>query len=435
MHAIKTNEKHRIVGDYDIVICGSGPAGLGAAVCAAKQGAKVIVLEAAALAGGTITAVPWMPINRLLLDGGKRSYAHDAFVRHFQKYGNHATMPGPVNEVDGDGFCNHVEYSELAIYDMLDEAGVDLLLYSSVIDVVSENGCIKGVIVKEKQGYVTYRAKVVVDATGDGDVAALAGCVFAEGREEDGAHMPITLGFSIGGIEKDIFFKWWDEEIDNKFYAMTEEAEKAGCYIPEWYLLYTGTLPGIIGVNHGAWRKQSPKSSGLSPYDMTQARKNGLRIASDMVKILRENKVPGAEDCFLDRVAASLGVRDTRRIEGDYTVTYEDSQTDRRFPDTVARKHGYIDANHLFAGTMYSGFSYPYRSLVPKDVDGLLLAGRCGSATWLGHSAGKSMGNMMELGAAAGTAAALCAEKNIKPRGLDTNLLRDVLTAKMRVKF
>lgn len=416
---------------YEVVICGSGPAGLGAALSAARCGAKVLLLEAANLPGGIINAVPWMPVNRLKYKQQKRSYAHDILVKHIEKLGEAASRPGSEDMINGDGLSCHVEYSELAIYDMLEELGISYRMYSPVIDVVKEGNNVTGVIVREKRGYVAYNAKVIVDATGDGDVACAAGCEYMEGKEEDHIHMPITLGFSLGGIDKTAFFAWLDNY--KKFNELLDEAHTKGYYIASWYGFNVGTLPGIIGVNNGAWRNQSLTTDGLNSADLTTARRNGLHVAADLVRVFKDYKVPGAENCFLDKVGNILGVRDTRRIVGEYTITFEDSQEGPDFEDTVARKYGYIDANQIYMGPMKSGFSYPYRSLVPKKINGLLVAGRCGSATFMGHSAGKSMGNMLELGEAAGAAAAICSRKGLTPRELDISELRSVLINELDV--
>ena len=141
------------------------------------------------------------------------------------------------------------------------------------------------------------------------------------------------------------------------------------------------------------------------------------------------------KSCFIDQLGGILGVRDTRRVIGEYTVTYEDSQQGPAFSDSVARKYGHIDGNQLFVGGMKSGFSYPYRAMLPRGVDGLLVAGRCGSATFLGHCAGKSMGNMMEIGIAAGTAAAMCVQRGEAPRQLNIDDLRHALIEEMKVSL
>jgi hypothetical protein len=149
----------------------------------------------------------------------------------------------------------------------------------------------------------------------------------------------------------------------------------------------------------------------------------------DFVCIARAKQIPGLEDCHLMRTGANVGVRDTRRIVGEYVLTVEDARTGPEFEDVVARKYGAIDANQLFIGEMRSGFAYPYRSLLPKRIENLLVAGRCGSATFLGHAAGKSMGNMMALGQAAGVAAALCSAQGVTPRQLDVRQVQETLRA------
>jgi hypothetical protein len=137
----------------------------------------------------------------------------------------------------------------------------------------------------------------------------------------------------------------------------------------------------------------------------------------------------------LDKVGNILGVRDTRRIKGEYIQTYEDSQEEQNFYDAVAKKYGYIDGNQIYIGPMASGYSFPYRSLVPQDVDGLILAGRCASMTFMGHCAGKSMGNMMEIGEAAGAAAALCSANSSIPREIEVSKLIDTLKNQLFVSL
>ncbi|MEI3090015.1 MAG: FAD-dependent oxidoreductase [Oscillospiraceae bacterium] len=419
----------------DVLVCGAGPAGLGAAMAARRMGADVVLLERAALPGGTICAVPWMPVNRLYTDGCQRSRIHQEFIDNLLKFGPASSRPGKVNVIDGDGIHPHPVYAELAIYDMLEAAGVRYRTHSPVSDAIVDGSRVVGAVVCEKRGPVAYRARVCIDATGDGDLAFAAGCAFEQGREEDGLHMPITLGFSLGGVDCDRFFEWYGDEKRPEFLKMLDEADKNGRYVATWYSLNRATVPGIVGVNHGAWRRQPLTSDGLNAADLTAARRNGVHIAADLIQILRENRVLGMESCFIDQLGGILGVRDTRRVVGEYAVTYEDSQQGPAFSDSVARKYGHIDGNQLFVGGMKSGFSYPYRAMLPRGVDGLLVAGRCGSATFLGHCAGKSMGNMMEIGIAAGTAAAMCVQRGETPRQLNIDDLRHALIEEMKVSL
>lgn len=416
---------------YDVVVCGSGPAGLGAALSAAHEGVRVMLLESANLPGGTINAVPWMPVNRIMLDGKDRSYAHSMLVKHIRAMGDVGYYEGKADHINGDGLSCHVEYSEMALYNMLDEAGVEYRSFSPVVGAIKEGNVLKGVVAREKRGMVAYYASAVVDATGDGDAAAAAGCEFMIGREDDGVHMPITLGFALGGIDRDVFIPWFRNqhgvglgEDGGELKRILDDADKKGYYVAAWYDFNPGTVPGIVGVNNGAWRHQSLLSNALSSADLTMARRNGLHVAIDLPKIFKEYNVPGAQNCFLDKVGNILGVRDTRRIVGEDTQTFEDSQAAEDKPGTVARKYGWIDGNQVYQGPMRSGYGFPYMAMVPKGVDGILTAGRCASMTFMGHCAGKSMGNMMELGVAAGTAAAMCHKLSVTPRELPVEDLR-----------
>lgn len=419
----------------DVVVCGSGPAGIGAALAARRMGADVVLLESASLPGGTMCAVPWMPINRLYMGGKQRSKPHQMLVDELLKYGPDGSRPGKVDHINGDGISPHPAYVEAALYDVLDHAGVRYRMNSPVVDAIMDGTRVVGVVAREKQGLVAYKAKVAIDATGDADLAFMAGCNFVEGREEDGLHLPMALGFSLGGVEKDAFYEWFMDKKNPAFAAMMDRAEEKGMYVAAWYSFNYGTTPNTMGVNNGAWRKQSLKSSGLKAEDLTATRRNGVRIAIDLVKIFRENKVPGAENCYLEQIGNIVGVRDTRRIVGEYALTFEDSQNAPTFVDGVARKYGAIDANQVFVGKMQSGYLYPYRSMLPVGVDGLLVAGRSGSATFMGFAAGRDMGNMMEIGIAAGTAATIACQENVTPRAVDISKLRQALVEVQEVRL
>jgi hypothetical protein len=184
----------------------------------------------------------------------------------------------------------------------------------------------------------------------------------------------------------------------------------------------------VINVNNGAY-VDIGNIDATQAADLTVAQRMGIQVAIDFVQLARDKQLPGLEACHLVRTGAYLGVRDTRRLVGEYVLTVEDARTGPEFDDVVARKYGAIDANQLYIGEMHSGFAYPYRSLLPRRVENLLVAGRCGSATFLGHAAGKSMGNMMALGQAAGVAAALSSAQGVTPRQLDVGRLQQVLRA------
>jgi len=413
--------------DYDVIVAGGGPAGLAAGLAAAHTGARTLVLEALSHFGGVAAITPWMPMNRLLLNDAPRGFVHDLLVAKLRALGPDAATGGTRNEIDADGFNVHPDYVQLAAFELLEDAGCHYRLYSPVTGVLMDGSRLRGVVTERKGHRAEFTAPVVIDATGDGDVCRLAGVPMVEGREEDGIHMPVSLVFALGNVEVERFFEFFTRERD-RFNAAIEELAAAGGLRPPWFSFHRTNLPGVLGFNHGGCSLQG-NIDGTDPADLTRVERLGIQLAVDFIALAHRVPFPGMEHCHLMRLGAQAAVRDTRRIVGEYTLTLEDVEKGVTFPDVVARKYGNIvDANQLYQGRMTSGCHYPYRCLLPKQIDGLLAAGRCGSATFYGHAAGKSMGNMMEIGQAAGVAAALAARQGIAPRQVDVGEIQRLLT-------
>lgn len=421
----------RASGSCDVVVAGGGPAGIGAAVAAARMGARTLLLEARSFFGGVASTSLWMPMNRLLLDGGGRGGVHDLFVAKIRSHGADASRDGKRSWVDGDGLHIHPDFLRLAVFELLEDCGCSYRLYSPVTDVLKEGNRLTGVVTRAKGARQEFRAAVTVDATGDGDVAMLAGAEMTAGGE-DGRFMPVTLGFALANVDEARLFAWLEGGRE-ALRAATAEAELRGYTVSEWYSFDRTTVPGVVSVNNGGM-KDVGVIDGADPADLTIAERTGVRVAVDFARFAREQKLPGLERCVLVRTGAGVGVRESRRIVGDYVLTLEDAAAGPEFPDRVARRYGAVDPGGLktdrdLRAVMKSGHAYPYRAMLPRGVEGLLAAGRCGSTTQLGQAAGKSMGNMMDLGQAAGTAAAIAARKGIAPRAVDPAEIRDRLRA------
>lgn len=416
---------------YDVIVAGGGPAAIGAAIAAAMNGARTLILEARSQFGGTATAAMWMEINFLFKDNQEtdRGGVNKIFVDAIRAWGVDASRPGPRNpQAPGSGGNLHVhpEYLKKALFDLFEQYEIDYQLYSPVVDVMKEGNCLKGVVIAAKEGRVTYKGKVFVDATGDGDLAHVAGCEMeVEGDAQTGWRPPVTVGWAICNVDCDRFFEWLAAGIEldrhqyKAFNELLADYRKRGYNLPSWVGLNQTTVPGVVSINSGTSLEMSLDCSRSET--LTLMEKMAVDQAIDFIRFVREKKVPGLENAHLMRTGGYAMARDTRRLVGEYQFSDKDVMEGTEFEDAIASKYGGSDpvgAQRPYTA-IKQGALFPYRSLLPKVVDGLLVAGRCSSATMLGHYGGKSMGNMISIGQGAGTAAALSAKAGVLPRDLD----------------
>jgi hypothetical protein len=416
---------------YDVIVAGGGPAGIGAALASAMNGARTLILEARSQFGGTATAALWMEINFIFKDNKEtdRGGVHRVLVDAIRRFGPDASVPGkrdPSKPGSGGNLDVHPEYLKKVLYDLWDEYGIDYQLYSPVVDVEKSGARLTGVTVAAKEGRVTFRAKTFIDATGDGDLAYHAGCEMASsGDEETGWRPPMTVAWAICNVDTHRFFEWVSNSLEldrHQFSAVNEllnEYREKGRNLPNWMGFNKTTIPGVVSINSGT--SLSHKLDASRSATLTFVERLAIDQALEFVNFAREKKIPGLEDVHLMRTGGYAMARDTRRLVGEYVFTNEDVMNGSRFEDAVASKYGGSDpvGEQRPYTAIKQGAQFPYRALLPKDVDGLLVAGRCSSATMLGHYGGKSMGNMISIGQGAGVAAAVSAAGDVLPRNVD----------------
>jgi len=449
--------------EYDVIVCGSGMAGIGAAAAASRQGAKTLLLERRGYMGGITYICLWMSANGLHVPGmyGKptnvcRGGVLDAFAQKLIAMGGDAACRTGVGSrgQDAAGYHVHPDYLRVAVYEFLEESGCHYRVHSPVVDVVKEDNRVTGVVVQDRDGRTTFRANTIVDATGDGDIAYLAGAKFEKGRESDGLCMPVTLTFMLGNVDYRRLkmykpghhkkpldtTKLSQDEIDRlhkenpasvtdddaPFYEIIKEARKEGYVTAEWYALTPTSIPGVVSVNNGG-PHDFGNMDGTNVQHLSIAERYGASIATDFVKIALKWQIPGLERCYLYLVGPEVALRETRRIIGDYYMTDEDMVEGTRFDDVVAIGYGKgSDTVHYHAAGKRMK-DIPYRMLLVRDLEGLLVAGRCVSASQAALGGIRGMGTCMEMGQAAGVAGAIAAENKQTPRAIDVAALQQRL--------
>jgi ribulose 1,5-bisphosphate synthetase/thiazole synthase len=404
-----------VFDEVDVLVVGGGPAGIGAALASARKGVKTLLIENHSFFGGVAAWALGMPINQVRPNGKPRSVVHELLVQKIQSYGEPAVRFGK-HEL----WCN-VEYLKVAVLDALDETNCRYLVHVRAADAVVENNRITGVVIATKQGLTSIRAKAVVDCTGDADVAYYAG---AETMKDPDQLMPMTLSLSLTNIDKSKV----------KYADVRDALQKARKKHP---LIPAGFLEINQIANSGSWYINHSGTADLGRLDATdilqrtKAEAASRRQVLQMVQALRESDNPDLRRIEWIGTGPQVSVRETRRVKGAYVLTEEDAMAGRTFDDAIAWRSGFLDPGGQRGAKFVKMkvHDVPYRAILPEKLDGLLMAGRCISATHVAAAAGKSMGNCMATGHAAGLAAALSARKNTLPRELNVRELRDALQA------
>lgn len=400
-----------ITFDVDVIVAGGGVAGLVAAIASARNSAETLLVERYNFLGGLATggyvtylAPPPIPFE----EGGYGGIFQEVVERLFALGAAHQFEENEegarAGEVIFDG-----EMLKYVANQMVRESHVMILLNSYVVGAIVEGEAIKGIVVENKSGRQVLRAKVFVDSTGDGDLAAFAGAPYE--KAEVAKMLPITMMYTIGGVDVPRYLTYVKEDPGLEKAARRANFKTAGKY----------RGPSMISLHH-VCRDQvevwggSVKADGTDALDLTKAEiELRGRVVSEL-EFLRKN-VPGFEEAYIASTSPYVGVRETRRVLGDYVLTAEDLRSGRTFEDSVA---WYRDPRFPAA----KGKSIPYRCLVAKRLRNLLVAGRCFSVTHEALDMCRLVNECAIMGQAAGTAAAIAATRNLDVRRVDISELR-----------
>lgn len=431
--------------EVDVLVAGGGPAGIMAAYSAAKdKNLKVMLVDSRGYLGGNLTI--GLPILAFLGPKGNQVIRGEA-----QKFIDRLRAKNAASEHKR---CkNHMsltiidsEQAKTTAWEMMDEAGVNVLLYTFVADTIVENGTVKGVIIESKAGREAILAKTVIDCTGDGDVAFRAGVECHKG-DKDGGMQPPTLMYSMRGVEiqklRDAICnepQKYDMDVMppeqfRKGHFITvglrgciKEAQAAGLHIPvARTILITGLKDDEIWVN-------MTRVNGVDstrPESYTNGEHEARKQMYEVAEYLRRF-VPGFEMAYIEEVAPFMGIRESRVIVGKYVMTAEDILQMKHFDDVIAVAGYPVDIHHAKGGdcTMLfcdDAYDIPYRVLVPAKIEGLLVAGRCSSMNHEAMAGTRVMSTCMALGEAAGTAARIALEEGVEPSKVDVKAVQKAL--------
>lgn len=435
---------------YDVIVVGGGPSGAHAAIAAARNGASTLLIERYGFLGGMGTAAlvgPWMTFHN---EGGQQVIQGTAqeLVERMEQLG------GSLGHVrDTTGYVHTVtpfdpELAKMAYLEMVLESGVELLLHSWVTGTIMDGNRIQGVTVLNKGGTEELHADVVIDATGDGDVAAFAGAEYQVGRKADGLTQPMTLMFVLGNVDLakvrnymkgnpgEFFEKTHFDLLDqphlsvNGFYSELLKAKEGGelDLDRDLVLFFQTTRPDQVTVN----MTRAIQVDATNAWQLTQAE---ITLRRQMMQLVRffQKRIPGFERTYLVNSGTQSGVRESRRIVGDYMLAAADIVEGKEFPDTVVRSAYPIDIHSPDGQGVETitlkadSYCLPYRVMLPKGVEGLLVVGRCISCTHETLAAVRTQPTVMAMGQVGGTAAALAVKGGMTPRSVDVGELQRVL--------
>lgn len=439
---------------YDVIVVGGGPAGVCAAISAAREGVKTLIVEQNGFCGGMATAGMVGPFMTCYDAGGETMIIKGLFEEIVERLVEKGFAIHPRDVMGGTAFTSWIKIGhdhvtpfeseglKLVLDEMLCEAGVDILYHTTFLEPILENKKIKGIKVASKSGIQEIEAKVVIDCTGDGDVAYRCKVPFEMGNEELGLIQPATMFYHISNVDSDALEADIQANINNFYrkdgvnyrslhWRVTEARENG-----DWSLDRVSI--GIFRMpKKDEWCVNTSRIMGVDSTNnesLTKAEIIGRQQADEITRFFRKY-VPGCEDARVKATASYIGIRESRHIKGEYRLTADDLLNAKVPEDSIFIAANSVDVHGRFGPKSneyvpINGKYYgvPYRSLVPVEIDGLLIAGRCLSADSTAAGAVRVMPPCMAMGQAAGTAAALSVKKAVNVRNIDVKELREVLS-------
>ena len=401
---------------YDLIVVGGGIAGVASAVSAAREGLSVLLLEKFGSLDGAMSNSLVFPFMSYRVRGEKGRLTSEGIFTEMKE------RKARYNDANWETY-------KLVFDDMVTEAGVEVLFHVTAFEAVTEDRQIRSLKVATKSGVMEFEADFFIDASGDGELIAMTGCDYQLGRESDGFCQPMTTCFRMSGVDVK---KYLEEE--NELQKIYKDLREEGKLINprENLLVFPGMDEGILHFNTTRVIKHDP----TNPFDVSRAEMLARRQVMEMVDFMKEHST-AFEHASLVSIANHIGVRESRKLKGVHILTSDELKACTDFEDTIALGKYDIDIhNPVGTGTYIYKFKegeyyrIPYRSLLPKEYDNMLVAGRCLSADHEAHSSVRIMPICACLGEAAGVALALAHKTNTNAHTVDVQAVRAKLLEK-----
>jgi hypothetical protein len=423
---IKENSREiPVIGSYDVIVCGGGPSGLIAAVAAARNGAKTLLIERYGFVGGMATSALVTPISEFRVN----SKQHIGGIP-FELMQKAAALGGANVELDSGNYPVNDELLKLAAQRLLLESGVTLLYHTWFADCIVADGRVTHVIVQNKAGRVAYSSKVFVDCTGDADIVRAAGFETVKGD----VLQPASLWFQLGGVDTDALAHLFGDAVNGilpisdvirgRLAELNKQGEIpifGGPWISKFF------REGMVSIN---LLREATDASDPEWFTRTECSlRENLQL---IIEVMREN-FPEFKNCWLAKSGIQTGVRETYHIVGIYKLMTDDILNPKAFPDTIAKGAHVIDIHETNSNDQKEliipkeEYNVPFRCLVPQGSINLVTAGRCLSADGPGFGSVRVMATCMAMGQGAGTAAAISVQNGCSMSEMDFGLLRQKL--------